>query len=108
VADDRQESSTAAMPPATNAMVSASVRSSIASAPSMTDVLTPHCHTPSPAVAPSVTRASAAVRCRRANRPRSSPTSSTMQAPAASATSGESASQSIFGACGVIAPSPPP
>ncbi len=52
----------------------------------------------SPAVTPSVTSVRNGTMCRRMKRPRRSPTSSTMQAPPASATSGDSASQSMYGA----------
>ena len=94
------------MPAATKIMVSASVRSSIASARSMISVLAPHCQTPSPAVTPRVTSVRNGTTCARTKRERSRPTMSTMQAPPASAISGDSASQSMTGALGVIAPLP--
>ena len=80
-----------AAPPTQNTIVSASVRSSIASESSMIEVFTPHA-TPSPIVVPSATSVRNGTTWRRTNAERSSPTISTMQAPAVSATSGESAS----------------
>ena len=54
-----------------------------------------HCQMHRPAVTPRVTSVRNGTTCRRMKRPRSSPTNSTMQAPPASATSGDSASQSM-------------
>ena len=47
-ASERIDSSVAASAPAAKIIVSASVRSSIASAPAITDVFSSHCHTPEP------------------------------------------------------------
>jgi hypothetical protein len=105
-ARDRHDSSTVPRPPTQNTIVSASVRSSIASESSMIEALAPHCQTPSPIVTPSVTRVRNGTTCRRTNADRSSPTISTTQAPAVKAISGESASQSMVGPLGVTAPPP--
>jgi hypothetical protein len=90
-------------------MVRNSVRSSIAIARSTTSTFSPHCHTESPAVAPSTTSVSAGTAERRIHGARIKPTSSTTHAPAVSASSGDSAAQSIVGAfSSVTAPPPPP
>ena len=69
----------------------------MASESSMIEAFAPHCQMPSPIVVPSATRVRNGTTWRRTNADRSSPTISTMQAPAVSAISGESASQSMTG-----------
>ena len=96
-ASERADSSTVATPANAKTISSASVRSSIASAPSITDVFSPHCHTPSPHAAPSVATERPGTSALRTKAGRSRPTISTRQAPAVRATSGEIAAQSIVG-----------
>ena len=99
-ASDRHDSSTAPMPATAKRIVRVNVRLSIASARSTTSTFSSHCQIDSPIVAPSAPIVSMGTTCRRMNRARSSPTSSTMHAPPASATSGDSAAQSRTGASG--------
>jgi hypothetical protein len=72
----------------------------------MIETFSPHCQTPKPIVTPRVRIARIGTTCRRTNADRSSPTMSTMHAPPTSATSGESASQSMVGPLGVTGRSP--
>ena len=97
VAAERQDKSTAAMPPTTKTIVSASVRLSTTSASATIVSLMSHCQTPSPAVTASVTIVSTGTSVVRTNPERAKPTSSTTQTPTVSATIGDSASQSIGG-----------